>query len=92
MSSPARQKYRYRHDPEFRAAVLEANRRSRERDPNPNRTRLNRLASEICRLRDSVKFHMQALDHADKRLVELVLERERLKAAAPKRATGRRAA
>lgn len=91
MSSPVRQKQRYRHDAEYRAAVLAANQRSRARDTNPHRTRLNRLASEIWRVRHSVEFHMRALEKADKRLVKLTEEREKLKKAGRELARGRAA-
>lgn len=70
---------RYRTDPAFREAILESNRRSRQRDRNPHRARLNRLAADICRLRHSVDFHMSAAAKSDARLLELVAERERLK-------------
>ena len=77
--TPSQKKLRYRMDPEFRAAILASNQESRRRDANPNRKRLNRVASEICRLRQSIEYHQQALERADRRLVARVAERERLK-------------
>lgn len=77
--TPAARKRRYRTDPEFRAAVLAANQRSRERDPNPHRARLNRLAAAIADARKSIEYHMTAAERKERRLIEMCRERDLLK-------------
>jgi hypothetical protein len=87
----AARRRRYKVDPDFRAAILESNRRSKQRDRNPNRARLNTLARSIWHLREAIATRQRWLEDADKRLLAMVAERESLKLGARK-ATTREAA
>ena len=78
MTSTAR-RARYRKDPAFRETILESNRRSRERHASPYRKQMDALASEICRVRDSLDARMLHAARLEKRLLGLLAKREELR-------------
>ena len=78
MTSAAR-RARYRKDPAFRETILESNRRSRERHASPYRKQMDALASEICRVRDSLDARMLHAARLEKRLLGLLANREELR-------------
>jgi predicted nucleic acid-binding Zn-ribbon protein len=78
MSPAIARRRRYRTDPEYRAAILESNRRGRARG-GEYRKRMDALAATICRVRDSLDARLRHAERLEKRLLALQAEKQALR-------------